>query len=149
MLRGLYVHATLESAETTGDTRLAERLVANLLDNALRHNVPQGRVDVTTTSRAGQAVLSVTNTGPLVPSAELERLFKPFQRLGADRTDHSDGVGLGLSIVAAIAVAHGATVTPHAQPRGGLDIAVGFPPGDTPAAGPAVPEARREPTPAA
>jgi signal transduction histidine kinase len=125
--RGIYVHSTLESAETTGDPRLAERLVANLLDNALRYNIAHGRIDVMTTARAGRAVLSVANSGPPIPPNEVERLFRPFQRLGADRTDHGDGIGLGLSIVHAIAAAHQATLTARAQPGGGLDIEVGFP----------------------
>jgi signal transduction histidine kinase len=125
--RGLYVHARLEPAETFGDARLAERLVANLLDNAIRYNLPHGHIDVTTTARRGRAVLSVTNTGARIPAEEVDRLFKPFQRLGADRTDQSDGLGLGLSIVQAIATAHDAKLTAKAQPTGGLDIEVGFP----------------------
>jgi signal transduction histidine kinase len=145
-LRGLYVHATLEPADTSGDPHLAERLVANLIDNALRHNVPHGRIDVTTSTKTGQAVVAVTNTGPPVPADELERLIQPFQRLGADRTDHSDGSGLGLSIVAAIAIAHGATLTTRAQAAGGLEIEVGFPAGDGTAVQPIAPDARREPT---
>jgi signal transduction histidine kinase len=125
--RGLYVHATLERAETLGDPPLAERLVANLVDNAIRYNQTHGHVDVTTTARAGQAVLSVANSGPPIPAEEVERLFRPFQRLGAERTDKSDGLGLGLSIVHAIATAHQATLTARAQPTGGLEIEVGFP----------------------
>jgi signal transduction histidine kinase len=144
-LRDLYVHATLEPAETSGDPRLAERLVANLVDNALRHNTPHGRIDVTTSSRKGRAVLAVSNTGPSVPAAELERLLQPFQRLGADRTDHGDGTGLGLSIVAAIATAHGATLTTRTQPGGGLDIEVGFPPAVPPANGRPHEHRRRKP----
>jgi signal transduction histidine kinase len=129
--RGVYVHATLRSAETAGDPRLAERLVANLIANALRHNLPTGgRIDVTTTTRNEQAVLSVANSGNPVAPDEVERLFQPFQRLGTERTDHGDGVGLGLSIVQAIATAHAATVTARAQPSGGLDIEVGFPQAD-------------------
>jgi signal transduction histidine kinase len=124
---GLYVHATLEPAETLGDPRLAERLVANLLDNGLRYNHPHGRIDVTTTAKAGRAVLSVANSGPPIPPDEVERLFRPFQRLGADRTDHSEGLGLGLSIVQAIATAHHATLSARAQPGGGLDVEIGFP----------------------
>src|SRR5262245_41516546 len=124
--RGLYVHATLEPAEAAGDPRLAERLVANLLDNALRYNQPHGRIDVMTSARTGNAVLSIANSGPQIPPGEIERLFRPFQRLGADRTDQSDGLGLGLSIVRAIATAHDATLTAHAQPGGGLDVEVGF-----------------------
>jgi signal transduction histidine kinase len=148
--RGLYVHASLEPADTSGDPRLAERLVANLVDNALRHNVPSGRIDITTTTANGQAVLSIANTGLPVPPAELERLFQPFQRLGADRTDHSNGTGLGLSIVAAIAGAHGATHTAYAQPGGGLEIEVSFASGGGGAAGNgAAPEAQRTPPPAA
>jgi signal transduction histidine kinase len=126
--RGLTIHATLEPVGTSGDPHLAERLVANLIDNALRHNQPHGRVDVTTTNRSGKATVSVTNTGPAVPPDEVERLFEPFRRLGTDRTDHSHGVGLGLSIVAAIAAAHGATLTTRAHADGGLEIEVGFPP---------------------
>jgi signal transduction histidine kinase len=126
-LRDLYVHATLQPAQTAGDPRLAERLVANLLDNALRYNQPHGRIDVTTTAKDGRAILTVANSGPPIPPEEVERLFRPFQRLGADRTDQSDGLGLGLSIVQAIATAHQATLTAHAQPGGGLEIEVGFP----------------------
>jgi signal transduction histidine kinase len=70
---GLYVHATLEPAETLGDPRLAERLVANLLDNALRYNQPHGRIDVTTTAKAGRAVLSVANSGSAIPPEEVKR----------------------------------------------------------------------------
>jgi signal transduction histidine kinase len=128
--RKLYVHATLERAETSGDPRLAERLVANLLDNALRYNDPHGRIDVTTSARAGRAVLSVANSGPRIPPEEVARLFRPFQRLGADRTDQTDGLGLGLSIVRAIATAHDAALTANAQPGGGLDVEVGFPSGN-------------------
>jgi signal transduction histidine kinase len=143
--RGLSVHASVAPAAISGDPRLAERLVANLLDNALRHNRPGGRVDVATTTTSGQAILSVANTGPLVPPEEVARIFQPFQRLGADRTDQSDGIGLGLSIVAAIATAHAATLTTRAQPAGGLDIEVGFPSADGAADDSA--SSRRDPTP--
>jgi len=125
--RGVYIHATLEPAETAGDAHLVERLVANLIDNALRHNVPHGQVDVTTSTTAGRAVVSVANSGAVIPPSEVERLFQPFQRLVRDRTDHSDGLGLGLSIVQAIATAHQAVIGSRAQPRGGLDIEVSFP----------------------
>jgi signal transduction histidine kinase len=123
---GLAVNATLEPAETSGDPRLAERLVANLIDNAVRYNQPHGHVDITTTTRAGRAVLSVANSGPIVPPDDVTRLLEPFQRHGTDRTDHSDGLGLGLSIVTAIATAHGATLAARAQPEGGLVLEVEF-----------------------
>jgi signal transduction histidine kinase len=124
--RGLTVHADLSSAATLGDVRLAERLAANLLDNAVAHNTPGGWVRVRTGHRAGHAVLSVANSGPAIAPAQLGRLFEPFQRLGADRTGH-DGLGLGLSIVRAIADAHQATLRARALPGGGLDIQVRFP----------------------
>jgi signal transduction histidine kinase len=124
---GLQLSATLDSARAEGDPQLVERLVANLIDNAIRHNATAGRIDVTTATQAGGAVLSVANSGPVIPPQELDRLLRPFQRLGADRTSHGDGHGLGLSIVHAIASAHGATVAVRARPDGGLEIKVGFP----------------------
>ena len=101
--RGLEVHADLAPAPTTGDPRLVERLIANLVDNALRHNREHGRVEVVTEARADGAVISVTNTGPVVPPDDVERLFEPFRRGGSERTSGGDGYGLGLSIVRAIA----------------------------------------------
>jgi signal transduction histidine kinase len=126
--RGLWLTARLDHAPALGDPRLVEQLVANLVDNALRHNVVSGRLSVTTGADAGRAVLAVRNDGPVVPPGEIDRLFQPFQRNGMDRTrNHDGGLGLGLSIVAAIATAHGATVTAHPHPTGGLEITVHFP----------------------
>jgi signal transduction histidine kinase len=124
--RGLSVRAELGTGPVLGDVRLAERLAANLLDNALRHNVPGGWVRVMTRTRAGHAVLAVANTGPVIAPVEVGGLFEPFRRLGADRTGR-DGLGLGLSIVRAIADAHGARLHAHALAAGGLDIQVRFP----------------------
>jgi signal transduction histidine kinase len=124
---GLHLHTSLTAAPATGDPSLAESLVANLLDNAVRHNVPGGRVEVSTTMTDGRAVIRVSNTGPVVPPHELNRLFQPFQRLGHERIRHGDGRGLGLAIVRAIAAAHKAAVTAAARPEGGLDIEVSFP----------------------
>jgi signal transduction histidine kinase len=125
--RNLTLHAALDPALATGSPRLTERLAANLVDNALRHNVAYGRVNVTTETRNSRAVLSVANTGPAVPTAAVDRLFQPFQRLGTDRTSHGEGLGLGLSIVQAIADAHSATITARPQPGGGLLVEVTFP----------------------
>ncbi len=126
--RGLRLNATLEHARTVGNPQLVERLVANLIDNAIRHNTATGgRIDLTTTTGAGQAVLSIANSGPVIPPEELERLQRPFQRLGSDRTSGGEGHGLGLSIVHAIAEAHGATVSTRAHPDGGLEVEVRFP----------------------
>ncbi len=86
-----------------------------------------GHVSVRTETRRGRAVLSVANSGPAVPPDEVDRLFEPFQRLGTARTDHSEGSGLGLSIVRSIALAHGAEVGARALPEGGLEVEVRFP----------------------
>ena len=125
--RNLTLHAALGAAPAAGSPRLAERLVANLLDNALRHNVPGGRVEVSTGTRDGRAVVSVANTGPAVPPTAVERLFQPFQRLAVERVSQGEGFGLGLSIVHAIAETHGASIAADPQPEGGLAIEVAFP----------------------
>jgi signal transduction histidine kinase len=124
---GLRLVAGLDRAEVLGDQRLLERLVANLVDNAIRYNLPGGSVEAATATRGGGVVLSIRNTGPDVPAADVARLFEPFQRLGADRTGNGDGWGLGLSIVRAVANAHGARLRVDALPQGGLDIEVVFP----------------------
>jgi signal transduction histidine kinase len=118
---------SLEPAPTTGDPDLIERLAANLLSNATRHNVTQGQIELTTHTEAEHAVLSIANTGQRIPDAELARLFRPFQRLASQSAAISVGVGLGLAIVQAIADAHHANITAHARPDGGLKIDVSFP----------------------
>ena len=125
--RGLAVAATLAPAPATGDPSLAESLVANLVDNALRYNVTGGLIDVSTSMTAGRASVRVANTGPVIPADQLDRLFQPFQRLGRDRIGHAGGHGLGLAIVRAIAHAHAAALTARPRPEGGLDIEVSFP----------------------
>jgi signal transduction histidine kinase len=125
--QNLTLHAALDPAPAAGSPRLAERLAANLVDNALRHNTPGGQVNISTRTRGSRAVLSVANTGPAVPAAAVDRLFQPFQRLATARTSRGEGLGLGLSIVQAIADAHNASITASPQPGGGLLIEVTFP----------------------
>ena len=125
--QGLRVETSISPAHLLGDPDLIERLVANLLDNAVQHNIPGGTVDLTAGMRDGRAVLSVASSGPAIPPAEVGRLFQPFQRLATVRASNGSGHGLGLSIVRAIATAHGADVTAHALPEGGLHIEVNFP----------------------
>jgi signal transduction histidine kinase len=125
--RGLQLHTALNPAGIQGDPQLLERLVANLIDNAIRHNLARGNVEVSATTTAGAAVFSVANDGLVIPAEELERLQAPFERLGAARTGPGDGHGLGLSIVHAIVVAHEAQLTIGARPEGGLAVEVRFP----------------------
>ncbi|GAA1636604.1 sensor histidine kinase [Actinoplanes couchii] len=118
-------------AHVTGDPVLVERLLANLVDNALSYNVPAGWVEVTTgTTRTG-SFLAVANSGPPVPPEMVDRLLNPFPRLA--RTADDGHHGLGLSIVQAIAVAHSADLSVRARPEGGLEIRVDFPPEKSPA----------------
>jgi signal transduction histidine kinase len=125
--RGLQVELSFEPAVISGDQRLVRRLVSNLLENAIRHNTEHGEVRVTVDARAGEPILKVANTGPLIPSDEIARLLQPFQRLTPDRIGHGDGLGLGLSIVAAVAVAHNASLEVRPRSGGGLEVEVRFP----------------------
>jgi signal transduction histidine kinase len=124
---GLDVRATLDSAPTAGDPRLLERLITNLIDNAIRHNTHGGHVAISTGIRDRRAFVSIENSGPTVPPEQIHRLFEPFERLGDARTGHDSGHGLGLSIVQAIADAHGAELSVRPGPEGGLAIEVAFP----------------------
>jgi signal transduction histidine kinase len=125
----LDVVANLAPAPAAGDPRLLERLIANLIENAMRHNGPGGRVEITTGTRDRRAFVSIANTGPAVPPEQIERLFQPFQRMADARTQHNNGHGLGLSIVRAITDAHRAELGVRARPEGGLIVDVSFPAG--------------------
>ena len=140
----LHMQTSLNPAPVLGDPALIERLALNLLDNAVRHNTTGGTVQLSTGQQDGHAVISVANTGPVIPPAEVTRLFRPFERLAAPRASNGYGHGLGLSIVAAIADAHGAEIAAQAQPEGGLCIRVRFP-GQPP--GPAEPLADQDAVP--
>ncbi|GIJ44085.1 hypothetical protein Val02_09710 [Virgisporangium aliadipatigenens] len=123
--RGLRVRDAVRPAWIRGDATLIARLVANLCDNAIHYNVPDGTIDVATRADRGRVVLAVANTGPVVPPEQVKRLFEPFQRL--HRVADDDRHGLGLSIVRAIAEAHAAEVHAHAPAEGGLVIEIAFP----------------------
>jgi signal transduction histidine kinase len=125
--RGLQLRVSLDPAVMSGDSRLIERLVSNLVENAMRHNRPGGAVDLQVHAAGDAAVLVIANTGPVVPADEVDRLLQPFQRLGPDRLARGDGLGLGLSIVAAIADAHDAVLDVHPGSDGGLEVQVRFP----------------------
>jgi signal transduction histidine kinase len=125
--RGVTADRELGRALTSGDPVLIERLVQNLVENAIRHNHDGGELSVATRRRDGWAELVVTNTGPVVPPYEVETIFEPFRRLGTDRVHSDRGSGLGLSIVRATATAHGGTVTAEPRPGGGLTVTVRLP----------------------
>jgi signal transduction histidine kinase len=115
--------ADLSPGPTLGDRVLLERLVTNLLDNAVRYNVAGGSVTVTTGTDNGASYLTVTNTGPLVPESALASLFEPFTRLDG-RVNNGQGVGLGLSIVTSVVNAHHGHLHAVALPAGGMTISV-------------------------
>ncbi len=127
------VHAALEPAVISGDLVLAERLIANLLDNAVRYNLAAGDIWISTRTTTGSSQLTVANTGPVISPADAGRIFQPFQRL-SDRTSH-DGSGLGLAIVASIAAIHGGTATARPRNDGGLSVTVTIPSAGAPAQG--------------
>jgi signal transduction histidine kinase len=120
------VQTALAPAPAVGDPVLVERLVTNLIDNAVRHNVPGGWVQVATGTRAGMAFIDVANGGPLIPPELVPSLFEPFRRL-SDRAGSPDGMGLGLSIVRSVALAHRGHATARPRPAGGLEITVSLP----------------------
>jgi signal transduction histidine kinase len=122
----LKIDAKLDPAETTGDPQLLERMVSNLVDNAVQHNEPGGWVRLRTGSSDAAIYLEIANSGPFVPDDAVPSLFEPFRRLEA-RAGSRDGAGLGLSIARSIATAHRTTVTARSQPAGGLDISVVIP----------------------
>jgi signal transduction histidine kinase len=130
-LGGRRVHATLEPAVISGDPVLVERLVANLVDNAVRYNDAAGDIWISTRTVAGTSHLTVANTGPRISPRDTDRIFQPFQRLD-DRASH-EGFGLGLTIVASIAAVHGGIATARPRDGGGLSITVTIPSAGSPA----------------
>ncbi len=123
----LELESELGDAPVAGDPALVERLTANLIDNAVQYNRPGGWVKTWTGMLDGRPALRVTNTGPPIPAELLDTLVEPFRRLDGERRNGSRGLGLGLSIVEAIATAHGAELQTAARAAGGLEVLVKFP----------------------
>ena len=122
----LRLEIRLAPAVVHGDAGLLERLAGNLVENAVRHNQPGGWLGVRTQTIGDRAMLTVANTGSLLDPKEVPGLFEPFRRGGAARTA-TRGAGLGLSIVRAVALAHGGTVRARALPAGGLEVVADLP----------------------
>ncbi|MER7699092.1 ATP-binding protein [Streptomyces sp. NPDC096095] len=126
--RKVEVRGDRASAVVQGNGVLLERIALNLVQNAVRYNVPEdGWVEVTTEARTGQALLVVSNTGPVVPAYEIDNLFEPFRRLRTERTGSDKGVGLGLSIARSVARAHGGRIIAEPREGGGLVMRVTLP----------------------
>jgi signal transduction histidine kinase len=121
--RGLTVSVEAHPAPVLGDPALLERLVGNLVENAVRHNVPSGWIRIRTATDATDGLLEVVSSGPVVDPSTVAELFEPFRQGRRARTGHR-GTGLGLSIVRAVVAAHAGTVRAEPVPDGGLRVAV-------------------------
>jgi signal transduction histidine kinase len=124
--RQIEITTTLQDAQVAGDRVLLERLVSNLIDNAVRHNVPGGWVLASTRTETDVAEITVANGGEHIPADQVTGLFEPFRRLSG-RTGSQPGSGLGLSIVASVARAHGGHAEARARPDGGLEVQITLP----------------------
>lgn len=126
--KSVRIELTAGPATVQGDRALLERLLGNLVENAVRHNVTGGWIRIATTMVAGRAVLEVQSSGPVVEPAMIAQLFEPFRQGVRARTEHT-GSGLGLSIVTAVVAAHRGEVTAVPVPGGGLAVTVALPTG--------------------
>jgi signal transduction histidine kinase len=120
---GVSIVSSLEPAVARGDSALLERMLANLVENGIRHNHPGGRLNIATSTADGMAEVLMRNGGAVIDPADVQSLTEPFRRLS--RT--SGGFGLGLSIVRSVAMVHGGTVELTAPPEGGLEVRVRIP----------------------
>ncbi|AZS71917.1 two-component sensor histidine kinase [Streptomyces lydicus] len=126
--KGVELRGVRHQVLVQGNGVLLERIALNLVQNAVRYNVPEeGWVEVVTEPQPGCAVLVVANTGPVVPAYEVENLFEPFRRLRTERTGSDKGVGLGLSIVRSVVRAHDGTITAQPREGGGMVMRVVLP----------------------
>ncbi|HET9848505.1 MAG TPA: ATP-binding protein [Candidatus Dormibacteraeota bacterium] len=124
---GLRIEESLDSAVVPGDRALLRRMIGNLVDNATRYNIRDGWIKVATGLDDGQAFVRVSNSGRIIPDHAVETLFQPFRRLDGDRLSNGSGAGLGLSIVRAIATAHGGTAEAKPLEEGGLEVSIILP----------------------
>lgn len=118
---------SLAPAAMRGDPVLIDRLVGNLVDNAVQHNEPGGWVSIATEQSADGVTIQIANGGPRIPEDEVPRLFDRFARRDRSRSRETGGYGLGLSIVRSIARRHGGSVSAQARGDGGLTVTVHLP----------------------
>ena len=126
---GLSVETALDPAPASGDAVLLERMAANIVDNAVVHNITGGWVRIRSGQHGARVFLEAENTGAVIPEELVPGLFEPFRRLD-ERTRSDSGAGVGLSIVAAVAAAHRGSVSARARAGGGLTIRIELPAGD-------------------
>jgi signal transduction histidine kinase len=124
-LDGLRLELALRPARLLGDRQLMRTMAANLIDNAVRHNTADGWIEIRTGTAGEEARLEISNSGAAITAEEAASLTEPFRRLGTART--GDGLGLGLSIAASVAQAHGGQLAIHPLRRGGLQVSIRLP----------------------
>ena len=122
----LRIDTDLAAAPACGNRLLLERMVGNLVDNAVRHNIRGGWISIRTGTGGREAQFEIANSGPVIPGELVPSLFEPFRRV-EERTSLQDGTGLGLAIVRSIGTAHGARVEAHSLPAGGLRMVIALP----------------------
>jgi signal transduction histidine kinase len=122
---GLRLELDLRRAQVLGDRDLLRAMAANLIDNAVRHNSADGWIEIRTESAGKEARLEISNSGAMTTAEEAASLTEPFRRMGTART--GDGLGLGLSIAASVAQAHGGQLFIHPLERGGLRVSIELP----------------------
>ena len=125
--KGVRIETETEEAVTIGDPRLLERLVGNLVENGIRHNVPNGWLRVTTGQSVDKVWLHVANGGSVIPGGDVDRLFEPFRRGAGKVRTATKGAGLGLAIVRLIVEAHRGRLQAAAPPFGGLAVRIELP----------------------
>jgi len=132
---GLRLELDLHSAPVKGERSLLQRMAGNLIENAVRHNNPNGWFSVKTNVVADRAILEVANSGPYITPSDTERLFERFYRPDKSRSRKTGGFGLGLSIVKSVVAALNGTIELEAPISGGLRVTVSLPAGTAPAPG--------------
>ncbi len=124
---GITTEQHCQQTTVRGSDVLLTHMIENVVDNAVRYNVPGGWLRISSANDATLARLTVENSGPVLDEREVRQLAQPFRRLTPDRTNSDGGTGLGLSIVAAVAATHGGTLDLHARVDGGLRVVITLP----------------------
>jgi signal transduction histidine kinase len=125
--RRITIDQRLSTTTVSGSPTLLSRMVDNVIDNGVRHNITGGWLRIELRNQPHRTRLTVESGGPTLDPHQVRELAQPFRRLGAERTGSDRGAGLGLSIVAAIVAAHAGTLKLDAREQGGLRVAIELP----------------------